>query len=229
MVTIVRWGLPTIMVATVVLAWGVWLLPEGAPRLIGLAVAAALWLFTLAFFRNPSRTPQGNERCLTAPADGVVVDIAEVDEPAFIGGPAVRIGIFLSVFDVHVNRSPVSGTIAYADYRPGRFLDARHPDASRENEANTLGLAVDATVAPGLKLLVRQLSGLIARRIVCTHGVGDHLDRGELYGMIRFGSRTELWLPATCPHAIAVAVGQRVRCGETVLVELKPPANHREA
>ncbi len=218
--TFARWGIPTLLTVSVVLGWGVWLLPMGAPRATGMAVAALLWLFTLAFFRNPARRPLGNERCLVAPADGVVADIGEVDEGEFIGGRALRIGIFLSVFDVHVNRSPVAGTIAYARYKPGRFLDARHPDVSHENEANTLGLVADPAVAPGLRLLVRQLSGLIARRIICTHGVGDALLRGELFGMIKFGSRTELWLPVTCPHRVLVVLGQRVRCGETVLVEL---------
>ncbi len=218
--TFARWGIPTLLTVTLVVGWGWWLLPPGAPRAVGLVVAAFLWLFTLAFFRNPARRPLGDERALIAPADGVVADIGEVDGGDFLGGRALRIGIFLSVFDVHVNRSPVTGTIAYAHYKPGRFLDARHPDVSHENEANTLGIEVDPAVAPGLKLLVRQLSGLIARRIICTHGVGDTLVRGELFGMIKFGSRTELWLPVSCPHRVLVVPGQRVRCGETVLVEL---------
>lgn len=220
--TIARWGIPTILVSALVLGWAVWLMPDGWPRWLALAVAAALWLFTLAFFRNPRRTPQGGERSLIAPADGLVWDITEVDEPDFIGGRAIRIGIFLSVFDVHVNRSPVKGTVAFARYRPGRFLDVRHPDCIHENEANTLGIEVDAAVAPGVRLLVRQLSGLIARRIVCTHGVGSRLERCELYGMIRFGSRTELWIPVTARHQVKVKVGQRVRCGETELAELLP-------
>jgi phosphatidylserine decarboxylase len=204
-----------------VLGWAVWLLPEGVPRWIGLAVAAFFWLFTLAFFRNPQRTPLGNEQCLIAPADGVVADITEVEENEFIHGRAIRIGIFLSVFDVHVNRSSVAGTIAYAKYTPGDFLDARHPSVSHENEANTIGIVVDDAVASGLKVLIRQLSGLIARRIICVYGVGDHLSRGELYGMIKFGSRTELWVPLSYPHTVNVQVGQRVKCGETILVTLQ--------
>ncbi len=218
--TFARWGIPTLITASLVLAWGVYLLPAGITRWVGLGVALFLWLFVLAFFRNPNRTPQGGPRCLIAPADGLVWDITEVDEPAYLGKKAVRIGIFLSVFDVHVNRSPVDGTIEYAHYRPGKFLDVRHPDCAHENEANTLGIAADPAVAPGLKLLLRQLSGLIARRIICTHGVGDRLTRGELYGMIKFGSRTELWIPADWPHVIKVKQGERVKCGETVLVEL---------
>ncbi len=218
--TFVRWGIPTLLVATFVLAWAVMLLPVGAPRWIGLAVAAFLWLFTLAFFRNPKRTPAGGLDCLIAPADGVVSDITEVDEPDFLGAKAVRIGIFLSVFDVHVNRSPVAGTISYARYTPGKFLDARHPDVSHANEANSIGIDVAPETATGLRVLVRQLSGLIARRIICTHGIGDTIGRGELYGMIKFGSRTELWMPREYPHTVTVKVGDRVKCGETVIVRL---------
>jgi phosphatidylserine decarboxylase len=222
--TFARWGIPTLFWATLVLGWGVWLLPDGIARWLGIAVAAFCWLFTLAFFRNPVRQPQGNEQCLIAPADGVVADITEVEETEFIRGRAVRIGIFLSVFDVHVNRSPLAGTIAYALYTPGKFLDARHPDVSHENEANTLGIIADDRVAAGLKVMLRQLSGLIARRIICTHGVGDSLSRGELYGMIKFGSRTELWVPLSYPHTVNVKVGQRVKCGETILVTLQHTA-----
>ena len=222
--TFARWGIPTLFWATLVLAWGVWLLPPGLPRWIGIAVAAFCWLFTLAFFRNPVRVPAGDDRCLIAPADGVVADITEVDESEFIKGRCVRVGIFLSVFDVHVNRSPLTGQVAYATYTPGKFLDARHPDVSHENEANTIGLIADDHIASGLKVLVRQLSGLIARRIICTHGVGDHLDRGELFGMIKFGSRTEVWLPLSYPHEVAVKIGDKVKCGETVIIRLKHEA-----
>lgn len=220
--TFARWGIPTLIVAFLVLAWAVWLLPAGFATWSGIAVASFLWLFVLAFFRNPQRVPQGTPRCLIAPADGVIWDIETVDEPTYLGKPAVRIGIFLSVFDVHVNRSPVDGTIEYAKYTPGAFLDVRHPDCTHANEANALGIAADPTVAPGLKLLLRQLSGFIARRIICTHGVGDRLTRGELYGMIKFGSRTELYIPADWPHQVKVVKGQRVKCGETILVELSP-------
>ena len=221
--TFARWGIPTLCWATLVLAWALWLLPDGLPRWIGAAVAAFLWLFTLAFFRNPSRAPLGGEQSLVSSADGVVADITELDEPDFIGGRAVRIGIFLSVFDVHVNRSPVKGQIAYATYKPGRFLDARHPDVSHANEANSIGIDVAPETATGLRVLVRQLSGLIARRIICTHGIGDAIGRGELYGMIKFGSRTELWMPREFPHTVTVKVGDRVKCGETVIVRLAGP------
>ena len=218
--TLVRWGLFPLLVAILVLAWGVWLLPAGWPQHVGCGVATGLIAFCVWFFRNPARTPQGDARCLTAPADGRIWDITELDEPDFIKGRALRIGIYLSVFDVHVNRSPVDGVVAYADYRYGAFIDVRHPSCADANERNTLGIVADDAVRPGLKVLVRQLTGLIARRIVCSHGVGDMLKRGELYGMIRFGSRTELWLPLDTAHEVCVKVGDRVKCGETMLVKL---------
>lgn len=218
--TFARWGIPTLFWATVVLAWALYLLPAGPARWCAYPVAAFLWLFTLAFFRNPKRTPQGDARCLIAPADGVVSDITEADEPLYVKERCRRIGIFLSVFDVHVNRSPVDGTIEFASYRPGKFLDARHPDVTHANEANILGIAAAPSVGK-VKLLLSQLSGLIARRIICTHGVGDALSRGELYGMIKFGSRTELWIPLSQAHDLKVQVGQRVKCGETILAELR--------
>jgi len=218
-VTIARWGIPTLVQLAAILAWAVYLLPSGTTTRVGFAIAVAVWLFVLNFFRNPARTPEGDARTVVAAADGVVSDIEEVDEPEFIAGRAVRVGIFLNVFDVHVNRSCIDGTVRHASYRPGRFLDARHPDASHENEANTLGLEVDPAVCPGVRILLRQLSGLIARRIVCTHGPGDPVRRGECYGMIKFGSRTEIWLPVD-RHELLVAVGQRVRCGETPVARL---------
>jgi len=219
-ITVVRWGIGTLLASAALLAWSCWLLPPGAPRWVGVAVAALLWLFVLNFFRNPRRTPQGDARCIVAAADGVVSDIEELEEHDFVGARCVRIGIFLNVFDVHVNRSCIDGTIGYASYQPGRFLDARHPSATHANEANTLGIEADPAVAGGFRLLLRQISGLIARRIVCTHGVGDRLGRGELFGMIKFGSRTELWLPQERVE-LAVAVGQRVRCGETVVARIR--------
>ncbi len=218
--TFARWGVPTLFWATVFFAWTWWLLPEGWPRWAFTPVAAFCWLFTLAFFRNPQRTPAGGANALIAPADGVVADITEADEPLYVCGRCLRIGIFLSVFDVHVNRSPCAATIRFAQYRPGLFLDARHPDVSHANEANILGLEADVPAAPKLRLLLTQLSGLIARRIICTHAVGERLERGELYGMIKFGSRTEVWLPLTQAHELKVKIGDKVKCGETVLVEV---------
>lgn len=219
---IARWGIAPIIVSWTILAWGAWLLPAGAPRWIGIAVAAACGIFVLAFFRNPRRVPPPGPHRLVAPADGTVWDVDEMPEPQVIGGQARRIGIFLSVFDVHVNRAPCAGTVTYAHYRPGKFLDVRHPDCAEENEANTLGIACAPEVGTDIRIMVRQLAGLIARRIICTHGVGDRLARGELFGMIRFGSRTELYVPMDRPHKVLVKRGDKVKGGETVLVEFDP-------
>lgn len=222
---IARWGIGPILVSWGILGWGAWLLPGGLARMIGTGVAVALGLFVLWFFRNPSRTAPPGANLLIAPADGKVWDVDEVatvDAGGTITGRAQRIGIFLSVFDVHVNRSPCAGTVVYADYRPGRFLDVRHPDCPSENEANTLGIDCDPAVGKDLRIVVRQLAGLIARRIVCTHGVGDRLGRCELFGMIRFGSRTEVYIPLDRPHRVLVKPGDRVKCGETVIAEILP-------
>lgn len=216
---IARWGIAPMLTSWAVLAWGAWLLPAGIPRLIGTCVAVGLGLFVLWFFRNPKRTPPPGPHRLVAPADGTVWDVDVMDEPDVIRGQAQRIAIFLSVFDVHVNRSPCAGTVIYAAYRPGRFLDVRHPDCANINEANTLGIACDPDVGTDIRIVVRQLAGLIARRIICTHGVGDKLGRGELFGMIRFGSRTELYVPLDRPHKVLVKRGDKVKGGETVLVE----------
>jgi phosphatidylserine decarboxylase len=216
---IARWGIVPLIVSWSLLGFGAWLLPEGLPRTVGYAVAVAAGLFVLWFFRNPTRVPPPGEHRLIAPADGTVWDIDELPEPTVIGGQARRVGIFLSVFDVHVNRSPCAGTVIHAAYRPGRFMDVRHPDCPDENEANTLGIACDPSVGKDIRIVVRQLAGLIARRIICTHGVGDHLTRGELYGMIRFGSRTELYVPMDRPHRVLVKKGDKVKGGETVLIE----------
>jgi phosphatidylserine decarboxylase len=225
MITFVRWGIIPFLLVTAVQAWGIMLLPDGPARWVGIGIAILVELFIINFFRNPLRKPQGGPHSLISSADGMVQDITEVDEPEFIGGKALRIGVFLSVFDVHVNRAPCPGTITFAKYTAGNFLDVRHPDVSTENESNVIGIVADDSVQPGLKLLVRQLTGLIARRIICTHGVGDRVERGELYGMIRFGSRTELWIPMSAAFDVKVKVGDRVKCGETVLVEMKTGEN----
>jgi phosphatidylserine decarboxylase len=221
MMTVARWGLPvlgwTLLLITVVAA----VVPAGTARYAVVGGGLLLLGYVLWFFRNPTRTPQGDAATLSSPAEGVIADLGEVDEPGYLGGRCLRVGIFLSVFDVHVNRSPVAGRIEHAVYTPGGFLDARAADCGTRNESNAIGIAVDPAVAPGVRLLLRQVSGLIARRIICTHGVGDTLQRGELYGMIRFGSRTEIWVPVAAVEQVFVQVGQRVRCGETPILRLR--------
>lgn len=174
-------------------------------------IPVAVWVLMLAFFRDPERVPEGGEGDLVSPADGRVTDVVDVEHP-FMGGGCRRVGIFLSVFDVHVNRSPAAGRVAHLAYKPGAFKDARSPEASRVNESQEMGIVTPS----GNRLLVRQISGAIARRIVCAVGSGRDLARGERYGMIKFGSRSEVYLDPKA-YEIAVKPGDVVRGGRTVL------------
>ena len=175
---------------------------------------AFLTLFVSWFFRNPSRVvPQGS-RLVVASGDGKVVAIEEEFEPRFIKDRSIRISIFLNVFDVHINRVPCEGVIEDVQYQPGLFLVASKPDATLRNEQNALMIRT----AQGVKVLCVQVAGLIARRIVCWISPGDRAVRGERFGLIRFGSRMDTFLPIGT--AVRVAVGDRVKGGETILGEL---------
>ncbi len=183
-----------------------------------IVLALAPWpfaFFTFAFFRNPIRVPPSDESHLCSPADGVVTDIDEVEEPGFPGGRAKRISIFLSVFNVHVNRSPVTGTVERLVYLPGLYLDARHPECFRRNEQLWLDIRDDL----GHLWRVRQVAGAIARRIVCQAKVGSRITRGELYGLIKFGSRTEVLWETDLPCKALVQVGSIVRGGQTAVCQ----------
>lgn len=185
----------------------------------GLAVApGALLLFCLYFFRDPNRTPPPGEENVLAPADGRVMDIEELDEAEFVGGRCLRIGIFMSLFNVHVNRSPVSGRVERVSHRPGRFLAAFRPEAARENESNLIGIRT----ASGLRVAVRQIAGVVARRIVCGCRRGEELARGQRIGMIKFGSRVEVYLPAGAVREVSVRLGDKIRAGASVVAVLEP-------
>ncbi len=173
-----------------------------------------LTVFSLYFFRDPERVTPAGEKLVVSPADGKVLAIEQVEEPDYIKGPALKISIFMSVFSVHVNRYPVSGTLEYRCYRPGKFFNAEFDKASRYNEAMSLGIVT----GDGRRVLVRQIAGLIARRIVCPVIEGANAVRGERYGMIRFGSRLEVFLPADAKTT--VATGMHVSAGESILAEL---------
>ena len=177
-------------------------------------VPVALWVFGVSFFRDPERTLPPDEKVLVSPADGTVADIAEVPGTALLGEPCLRVGIFLSVFDVHVNRAPLTGRVAGLQYRPGRFLDARHPDATSQNEAQDIRLEGEFPV------VVRQISGLIARRIVCPLREGMAVERGQRIGMIKFGSRTELYVPLRLKPNCLVRVGDKVSGTATAVVAI---------
>ena len=173
----------------------------------------ALILYTLAFFRDPNRSDPSDQRAVVAAADGTVADIEEIDEKEFLKARTRRVGIFLSIFDVHTNRAPVAGRVAFQQFRKGLFFDARRPECSEKNEAMTW-----AFQNPRATIVVRQLTGAIARRIVGWAKVGDELKRGERFGMIRFGSRTEVYLPLDAE--ILVKVGDHVKGGASVIARL---------
>jgi phosphatidylserine decarboxylase len=210
--------------------------PEGYPFLAaGLVLAAAAWvavatlgglfawvlapvlsalaLFVMWFFRDPARALPERGDVVVAPGEGHVIDIREVEEPSFLQTTARRISIFLSVFDVHVQRAPVSGTVEHRDYRPGKYAVAWLEKASEDNEQASLGIST-----PQGRVLVRQIAGLVARRIITDPVEGDRVQRGQRIGLIRFGSRVDLFMPLE--WEVTCAVGDRARVGSTPLARL---------
>jgi phosphatidylserine decarboxylase len=185
-------------------SWPLWLAAV-------LLVVVAIWV--AYFFRDPERTGERGEHLVIAPADGKVVQIAEVDEPAFLKERAIRISIFMNVFNVHVNRYPVTGVVRYLNYNPGKFLNAAVEKASLENEQSSVGIESGSN-----RVLVRQIAGLIARRIVTYGANGERVQQGDRMGIIRFGSRVDVFLPTTARPR--VKVGQTTFAGVTVVAEL---------
>jgi len=178
------------------------------------AVLSLLAIWLVVFFRDPARDGPRGDAVVIAPADGKIVGVVEADEPMYLKTRALRVSIFMSVFDVHVNRYPVSGTIELAHYNPGKFLHAAREKASLDNEQASVGLR--GRRGP---VLVRQIAGSIARRIVTDGKVGDAVTQGARLGMIRFGSRVDVFLPVTARAAVRVRPGDRVAAGATVLAE----------
>ena len=214
-VPLAREGLPFILVclaATALAAlWarhGGWGVRSAAPALF-----LALTLFVAYFFRDPERQIPQDPRLVVAPADGKVMSVGPVEGEDFMGGTATRVTIFLNIFDVHVQRAPLGGRVAHYAYRPGRFVAAWREEASRENERASLG--IDTGAGP---LLVRQIAGLVARRIATYPGNGDTVVRGDRIGLIRFGSRVDLLLPLDWP--VTVNSGDMVRGGETPVARI---------
>lgn len=178
-----------------------------------LLLVILFFLYTISFFRDPERTVPDDPDAVVAAADGTVADIVEVEETEVVKARRKRVGIFLSVFDVHTNRAPVAGRITYCQSHEGLCLDARHRECSTKNRAMTW-----AFDNPRGTFVVRQLTGMIARRIVGWSKVGDELKKGERFGMIRFGSRTEVYLPLDA--VVLVKVGDRVAGGSSVIARL---------
>lgn len=191
----------------------------------GSVVAILLWtaavvttagaLFVLWFFRNPEPAVPSDPAIVVAPGQGKVIRIERVDEDTFIGGPATKISIFLSVFDVHVQRNPVDGVVEQKVYRPGAYAVAWADKASEDNEMASLGI-----VAEHGRVLVRQIAGLVARRILTDPAEGDRVTRGRRFGLIRFGSRVDLFLPLH--WEVVSKVGDRVVVGATPMARQHP-------
>ncbi len=185
-------------------SWPLWLLAV-------VLTVVALWV--AYFFRDPERTGERGQNLVIAGADGKVVMITEVDEPTYIHGPALRISTFLNIFNVHVNRYPVGGVVEYVQYSPGRFFDARNPRASMENEQMSVGINTGSQT-----VLVRQIAGLIARRLVTYSREGESVEQGARMGLMQFGSRLDVFVPSG--SSLRVRVGDSVVAGETVMAEL---------
>jgi phosphatidylserine decarboxylase len=208
-----RWGLAELLLGggllaavTIALAFTpVWYLA------IGTGLVLAWWI---SFFRDPRRTVPMEPGLVVSPADGKIAEITKLEHDEFIGGPAVRIGIFLSIFNVHLNRSPVAARVVRLRYHPGKFLNALNPESAILNENMVIGL--EETAAPHRKMIVRQIAGLFARKIVCDLKPGEEIGRGEKFGMIKLGSRTELILPDEPGLEIKVKLGETVQAGSTV-------------
>ncbi|HUT88015.1 MAG TPA: phosphatidylserine decarboxylase family protein [Thermoguttaceae bacterium] len=217
---LVRAGLAELLI----LGGGAWLLAAVIvwwwwPAAVPLAVWGALILW---FFRNPKRTAPSESGMIVSPADGKVVAIDELASHEYVGGPAVKIAVFLSVFNVHVNRAPAAACVVGLTYARGKFLGAMRRRASKENERMTIRL--EETSPPHRRLVVVQIAGAVARRIVCWVAPGENLSRGQALGMIKLGSRTELILPRQPGLILEARLGQSVRAGTTVLARYVEPA-----
>jgi phosphatidylserine decarboxylase len=177
-------------------------------------IPVIILLFVVYFFRDPERVILYDDNSILSPADGTVMDIIEVDNDSYIGGKALKVSIFLSLFNVHINRSPISGKVTLRSYRAGKYLPAFKSHASELNERNTIGIENDKT-----KVLVHQLTGLVARRIVCWSKENDTLKQGERFGLIKFGSCTEIIMPYNVE--IKIKKSDVVRGGITVIGVIK--------
>jgi len=216
-------------VAAGVLAWQTsgW---AGALLWLACGTSGVIGLLVVWFFRDPPRRITQEPGQVVAPADGKVVSIERVDEDEFIGGPAVMIGIFLSIVNVHINRAPVASRVIGLRYRRGKFLNALRPESARENEQ--LAIRLEENQPPYRRMIVRQIAGAVARRIVCWVKPGDEVARGEQFGMIKLGSRTELVLPDEPGLRICVQRGESVRAGRSVVAvyqDEEQPVTNRQA
>ena len=223
-IPLTKYGLPQVVVfPAIILAAMALCLAVGVSYLSAWAVIsievflAAVLIWVLSFFRDPHRPSPTDKKVLLAPADGRVADVEVVEDNDFIDGPALRIGIFLSIFDAHINRAPCDVKVEKITYRRGKYKNAMDPASARVNESNDLEMT--RTDSPEDKIIVRQISGAIARRIVCKISPGQNLTGGEKFGMIKFGSRTELYLSARENAKCLVRIGDKVKAGLTPIVK----------
>jgi len=198
-----------------VLSAGARYLPTAATIVIELLLSIVL-VWALSFFRDPKRIPPADNSLLLAPADGTITDVDIIEEDQFIKAPAIRISIFLSIFNTHINRAPAKVTVENVLYKTGQYKNALNAESAKVNESNTIWMT--KTDEPKDRLIVRQISGAIARRIVCETQKGQILDSGEKFGMIKFGSRTDLFLPMNKYAKCTVKIGDKVKAGLTPLV-----------
>jgi phosphatidylserine decarboxylase len=214
-VNVAREGLPFILVATAVAVgtFALALMRRSWPLWLAAVLLTVIALWVAYFFRDPERTGERGDALVISPADGRIVMITDVDEPSFVHGKATRISIFMNIFNVHVNRYPVSGTVRYVHYNPGKFINAAADKASLDNEQMSVGLETR-----GVRVLVRQIAGAIARRIVTYSKEGDAARQGERFGIIRFGSRVDVFVPTT--SAVRVKIGEKTTAGTTLLALL---------
>jgi phosphatidylserine decarboxylase len=219
-------GLLAVMIIYFVIAWNFF--PERI-RITPAWAILSVWLpelvlfivlaWALSFFRDPYREIPNDPKALLSPADGTITDIEIVENDPAFGGRAMRIGIFLSIFNVHINRAPCAVKVGTLKYKPGQFKNAMSPNSGRVNESNDVRMTrVDE---PKDELMVRQISGAIARRIVCATKTGDTLAAGQQFGMLKFGSRTELYVPARDTVLCQVKIGDKVQAGLSVLARYK--------
>ncbi len=213
--SVAREGIPFILIAAALAvgSFGMALMRRSWPLWLLAFVLTVVALWVAYFFRDPERTGERGDALVVSPADGRIVMITDVDEPSFVHGKATRISIFMNIFNVHVNRYPVAGTVKYVHYNPGKFINAAADKASLDNEQMSVGLETN-----GKLVLVRQIAGAIARRIVTYSKVGDAAAQGQRFGLIRFGSRVDVFVPTT--SKVRVKIGDKPVAGTTVLAEL---------
>ena len=223
-IPLTKYGLPQIVVfpaiqfTVMAVALAAW--PKSLPiwGIVLVEIIFALVLIgILSFFRDPQRIVPADKNILLAPADGTITNIDIIQENDFIAGSALRISIFLSIFDAHINRAPCNVKVEKITYRPGKFKNAASPSSGRVNESNDLWLR--RTNTPNDKLILRQISGAIARRIVCDTNTGQKLAGGQKFGMIKFGSRTDLYLPTRENAKPLVKKGDKVKAGLTPIIK----------